>query len=165
MALSCHHILTVLAAVILCAVVSACSNVQVVRLTSDTFSSRAINEVEILEQEPTTDHLRLAELVASSSTSSLDNLQHDILKKAAKLGASAVVFSPPTVHTEQRIAQSGGYNPWGYYSPYYYGPGLYGPFGYGGMYGPWGPGWGYMDVPYVVQVQRLKGLAIRDTGS
>lgn len=156
-------------------VLSGCSHVQVFRLTSEKFAPRPINDVEILDKEPTTEHLRLAELLTSSSTSSLDDLQRDILKKAAKLGASAVVFSRPTVHTEQRVAYSGGYSPWGYYAPYYYGPGPRGYFGfgygpwpygsYGGMYGPWGPGWGYLDVPYVVQVQTLKGVAIRYTGS
>ena len=154
-----------------------CSNVQVVRLSSEHFPPRGIEEVEILDQEPTTEHLRLAELVASSSTSSLDDLQHDILKKAAKLGANAVVFSRSATHTEHRIARGPGYSPWGYYAPYYYGPGPrgyfgfgyggwpYGALGYGGMYGPWGPGWGYTAVPYTVQVTTLKGLAIRYTGS
>ena len=75
--------------------VSACSNVPVLHLTSEEFSPRPINDVQILEKEPTTEHLRLAEPVASSSTSSLDDLQRDIVKKAAKLGASAVVFSRP----------------------------------------------------------------------
>ena len=154
-----------------------CSPVQVVRLTSEQFPPRRVTEVEILDKEPATDHLRLAELVASSSTSSLDDLQQDILKKAAKLGASAVIFSRPTSHTEQRIAQGAGYSPWGYYAPYYYGPGPHGYFGYGygagpfatlgygSMYGPWGPGWGYTSMPYTVQVRTLKGLAIRYSGS
>jgi hypothetical protein len=164
-----------IAALVLCYGLSACSNVQVLRLTNENFAPRPINDVDILDKEPTREHLRLAELVKSSSTSSLDNLQRDILKKAAKLGASAVVFSRPTVHTEQRVAYSGGYSPWGYYAPSYYGPGLRGYFGfgygagfygsYGGMYGPWGPGWGYQDVPYVIEVQTLKGVAIRYTGS
>jgi hypothetical protein len=175
MAFSPSLIWNIVAAVMLSCGLSACSNVQVLRLTSDNFAPRPINDVEILDKEPTREHLRLAELVASSSTSSLDRLQRDILVKAAKLGASAVVFSRPTVQTEQRVAYSGGYSPWGYYAPYYYGPGPRGYFGfsygawpygsYAGMYGPWGPGWGYQDVPYVVQVQTLKGVAIRYTGS
>ena len=160
-----------LAAVMVSCALSAFSTVQVLRLTSEQFAPRPINDVKILEKEPTTEHLRLAELVTSSSTASLDDLQRDILKKAAKLGASAVVFSRPSIHTEQRVAYSGGYSPWGYYAPYYYGPwprGYFGfsygawPYGYGAMYGPWGPGW---DVPYVVQVQTLKAVAIRYTGS
>ena len=154
-----------------------CSPVEVVRLSSEQFPPRSVSEVEILDKEPATDHLRLAELVASSSTSSLDDLQQDILKKAAKLGASAVIFSRATSHTEQRIAQGVGYSPWGYYAPYYYGPGprgyfgygyVGGPFatlGYGSMYGPWGPGWGYTSMPYTVQIRTLKGLAIRYSGS
>ena len=162
-------------AVALCYGLSACSNVQVLRLTNETFAPRPMNDVEILDKEPTREHLRLAELAESSSTSSLDHLQRDILKKAARLGASAVVFSRPTVHTEQRVAYAGGYSPWGYYAPYYYGPGPRGYLGfsygawpyssYAGMYGPWGPGWGYQDVPYVLEVQTLKGVAIRYTGA
>lgn len=173
-----HKALPVLTGIVAASVLYGCSTVQVLRLTSEQFSPRRISEVEILDREPATEHLRLAELVTSSSTSSLEDLQRDILKKGAKLGASAVVFSRPTTHTEQRIAQGAGYSPWGYYAPYYYGPGPRGYFGYGygyggwpsmlgygSMYGPWGPGWGYTSMPYVVQVKTLKGLAIRYSGS
>lgn len=171
-----HSALVLFTGLLTASVLYGCSTVQVVRLSSQHFPPRTISEVEILNKEPATDHLRLAELVASSSTSSLEDLQHDILKKAAKLGASAVVFSRPTRHTEQRIAQGPGYNPWGYYAPYYYGSGPGGYFGYGygydgyggwpyarlgygSLYGPWGAGWAY--TPYNVQVWTLKGLAIQ----
>jgi hypothetical protein len=157
--------LSVFGAVLLCSVGMSCAPVQVLRLTSETFAPRPIQDVDILELAPPAAHLRLAELTTTSSTDSLETLQHAILKKAAKLGASAVIFSPPTLHTEQRLART-GYSPWGYYTPYYYGPGPRGSFGfgYGGMYGPWGPGWSEMDVPYMVDVQTLKGVAIRYTG-
>jgi len=145
-----------------------CSSVIVVRLTSETFPPRAVGEVEILSQEPSTEHVRIAEL-SETSTSNADKLQRDILKKAAQLGAHAVVFSIPTTHIEHGVTYQPVYSPWGYYAPYYYGPGLYGywgPWGYG--YGPWGPGWGYsqyVPVPYSVRVTTLKGVAIRYSGS
>lgn len=172
-----HKALPLFTGIVAVSLLYGCSTVQVVRLSSEQFSPRRTSEVEILDREPATEHLRLAELVASSSTSSLEHLQRDILKKAAQLGASAVVFSRPTTHIEQRITQAPGYSPWGYYAPYYYGAGAHGylgygyggwPYaslGYGSMYGPWGPGWGYTSVPYIVQVSTLKGLAIRYNGS
>lgn len=145
-----------------------CSSVNVVRLTSETFPSRAVDEVEILSQEPTTEHLRIADL-SETSTSDVDKLQRHILTKAAELGAQAVIFSAPTTRTEDRMAYQPVYSPWGYYAPYYYGPGPYGYWGpWGYRYGPWGSGWGYrsyVPVPYSVRLNTLKGIAIRYAGS
>jgi hypothetical protein len=145
-----------------------CSHVNIVRLTSETFPPRAVDEVEILSQEPTTEHLRIADL-SETSTSDVDTLQRHILKKAAELGAQAVIFSSPTTRIENRVAYQPVYSPWGYYAPYYYGPGPYGYWGpWGNSYGPWGPGWGYRNyapVPYSVRVTTLKGIAIRYAGS
>ena len=156
--------------------ITGCSSVQVLRLTSEAFPPTAVNDVAILAQPPSTAYQDIAELTASSSSHSVERLQHDILKKAAKLGAEAVVFSPPRVQHEHRVAYQPAYSPYGYYAPYYYGPVYWGGFGfggygsryYGGMYGPWGPGWGYgpgMAVPYTVRIQTLKGTAIRYSGS
>lgn len=159
-----------------------CSNVKVVRLTSETFPPRSVEDVEALDREPTTEHIRIAELSATSTSSNeVDSLRKQILKKAAKLGAQAVVFSPPTTRRERRIAYQPMYRPGGYYAPYYYGPGPGGYMGFGfgtwpygsygawgpyGMYGPWGPGWGYRQaIPYMVSVTTVKGLAIRYVGS
>ncbi len=153
--------LLILTGLLLAWACAGCSNVNVLRLTSETFPPRAVDEVEILSQEPTTEHLRVAEL-SETSTSSVDKLQRHILKKAAELGAHAVVFTLPSTHTEQRVAYQPVYSPWGYYAPYYYGPG---PYGY---WGPWGYGWGYqyyVPVWYFVRVTTLKGLAIRYSGS
>ena len=143
---------------------AGCSSVNVFRLTSETFPPHAVDEVRILSQEPTIEHLRIAEL-SETSTSDADTLQRHILKKAAQIGADAVVFSAPSMHTEDRVTYQPVYSPWGYYAPYYYGPGPYGnwgPWGYG--YQPWGFGWGYrqdVPVPYTVRVTTLKGIAIR----
>ena len=147
-----------------------CSSVTVFRLTSETFPPRPVEDVAILSQEPNTEHIRIAEL-SETSSSRVGTLQKHILKKAAQLGADAVVFSAPHTRSEQRVDYQPVYNPWGfyapYYSPYYYGPGPYGyswPLGY--AYGGWGP-WGYQQyaaVPYSVRVTTLKGVAIRYTG-
>jgi hypothetical protein len=147
-----------------------CSSVSVLRLTSETFPPRSVEEVAILSHEPTTEHIRIAEL-SETSSSRVGALQRHILKKAAQLGADAVVFSAPHTRLEQRVDYQPVYNPWAfyapYYSPYYYGPGPYGysPFGY--AYGGWGPSWGfqqYAAVPYTAHVTTLKGVAIRYTG-
>jgi hypothetical protein len=96
-------------------------------------------------------------------------MQHRILKKAAALGADAVVFAKPERHLEHHVTYEPAYSPWGHYGPYW-GPGSwgYGGFGYGGwayggMGGPWGWGGysGSTPVPYDVTVSSLKGTAIR----
>lgn len=147
---------------------TGCSSVHVVRLTSETFPPRAVDEVEILSQAPSTEHVRIAEL-SETSTTTVDTLQRHLLKKAAQLGAQAVVFSAPTTRIEDRVAYQPVYSPWGYYAPSYYGPGPYGYWGpWGYRYGPWGPGWGYpqyVPMPYSVRVTTLKGIAIRYSGS
>ena len=163
-----YKALSFFCALLLSWVCIGCSSVTVLRLTSETFPPRSVEEVAILSQEPTMEHIRIAELSESSSTR-VDALQRHILKKAAQLGADAVVFSAPHTRSEQRVDYQPVYNPWGfyapYYSPYYYGPGPFGysrPFGY--AYGGWGPSWGYRQyaaVPYLAHVTTLKGVAIR----
>ena len=142
---------------------AGCSSVQVVRLTSETFPPRSVNEVSILSREPGTAHVNIAEL-SETSSSDVQALQRHIVKKAAQLGADAVVFFPSVTHIEQRVDYQPAYSPWGY-GPYYYGPGPYGYWGpWGYRYGPWGPAWGYgsyMAVPYAVRVTTVKGTAIK----
>jgi hypothetical protein len=143
---------------------TGCSHVQVLRLTSETFPSRPVDDVAILSHEPNGSFMKIAEL-SESSSSNLHTLQQHLLKKAAELGADAVVFATPVTHSEQRTDYQPMYSPWGYYAPSYYGPGPYGYWGpWGYRYGPWGPGWGYPQyaaVPYTVRVTTLKGTAIK----
>ncbi|HEX6532037.1 MAG TPA: hypothetical protein VF019_05380 [Nitrospira sp.] len=143
---------------------SGCSQVQVLRLTSETFPPRAVSDIEILSREPDASFLKIAEL-SESSSSNVQTLQRHLLKKAGDLGADAVVFSIPVTRTEQRTDYQPLYSPWGYYTPYYYGPGPYGYWGpWGYRYGAWGPAWGYQQyaaVPYSVRVTTLKGVAIK----
>jgi hypothetical protein len=144
-----------------------CSSVSVLRLTSDTFPPRSVEEVAILSEAPPIEHIRIAEL-SETSSSRVDTLQRHILKKAAQLGADAVIFSVPHTRSEQRVDYQPMYSPWGYYAPYYYGPGPYGysrtwGYSYGG-YGAFVPFGGYQRyaaVPYSVRVTSLKGVAIR----
>jgi hypothetical protein len=144
---------------------AGCSHVQVLRLTSETFPPHAIDQVAVLSREPDTAHTRIAELSETSSSDNVGKLQRHLLKKAAELGADAVVFSVPITRTERRVSYQPMYSPWGYYAPYYYGPGPYGYWGpWGYRYGPWGPGWGYssvVPVPYLVRTTTVKGVAIR----
>ena len=151
--------------VLLGTIIAGCSNVQVLRLTSETFPAHEVSDVSILSHEPDTSHVRLAELSESSSSDGVETLQRHILKKAAELGADAVVFSPSITRTERGVAYQPTYSPWGYYAPYYYGPGPYGYWGpWGYSYGPWGPGWGYryaVPLPYLIRVTTVKGIAIK----
>lgn len=161
-----HNTLALFAGLLLSYAFIGCSNVNVLRLTSETFPPRSVDEVAILSREPAAEHIRIAEL-SETASSSVDTLQRHLLKKAAELGADAVVFSPSHSRTEQRWDYQPYYSPWGFYAPYYYGPYAYArPWGY--PYGAWGPSWGYRQyaaVPYSVRVTTLKGVAIRYTGS
>ena len=142
---------------------AGCANVQVLRLTSDTFPAREVEDVAILSRFPSQQHEKIAELSESSSSDNIEKLQRHVLSKAAELGADAVVFSTPITQIEQRVSYQPSYSPWGYYAPYY-GPapyGYWGPWGY--RYGPWGPTWGYQQtvvVPYTVRITTVKGTAI-----
>jgi hypothetical protein len=151
----------------------ACARVDMVRLTTESFPAKhSVEEVEILTQKPTSPTIQLAELSMESTSVSFETMQEKILKKAATLGADAVVFSEPMTSVQRKVAYQPVYSPWSYYGPYYgpgawgYGMGAYG-WGYRGMYGPWG-GAGYAGstpVPYDVAVNRLKGTAIRYTNT
>ena len=143
---------------------AGCANVQVLRLTSETFPPREVQDVAILSQFPSQQYEKVAELSETSSSDNVAKLQRHILDKAAELGADAVVFSTPVTRVEQRVSYQPAYSPWGYYAPYYYGPGPYGYWGpWGYRYGPWGPMWGYqhaVPVPYQVRTTTVKGTAI-----
>lgn len=151
-------------ALLLLTQVSACASVDMVRLTNATFSQKASGvDVEVLEQEPTRPHVRLAELHMDDPSLSFVRMQERLRTKAASLGADAVVFAKPERHIEHQIAHTPAYARWGYGSPFY---GLR--WGYGASYGPWAWGWlwgGSMAVPYDLEVKALSGTAIRYTGS
>jgi hypothetical protein len=145
--------------------VAGCSHVQVLRLTSETFPPREVEDVAILSERPSVPYQKIAELSETSSSDNLERLQQHLLDKAAQLGADAVVFGTPITRTEHHVTYQPVYSPWGYYAPSYYGPGPYGYWGpWGYHYAPWGLGWGYsrsIPVSYLVRVTTLKGTAIR----
>lgn len=152
----------------LCLCFSACTSVDTILLTNDTFPPKgSAEEVAVLRQTPTRPHRDLAELRIDDNWLSFGSMQHKILNRAAALGADAVVFTQPQTRTIRRETYQPIYGPWGYNSPYYGGPWGYGM--YGGLYGGWGP-WGgvpfgSMAVPYEYHetVRILTGTAIRYT--
>ena len=108
-------------------IITGCTSVDTVRLTSKTFSPKSSpQEVQIIDRTPPCKHIRLAQLSVEDDTSSYDTQQAAILKKAAKLGADAVVFHKGT----QRVKTSPAYG--GYGGAYRYPGWGYGPYGVGG---------------------------------
>ncbi|HKW87005.1 MAG TPA: hypothetical protein VJM82_08040 [Nitrospiraceae bacterium] len=147
------------------------ATVDVIRLTAEKFPEKtSADEVEVLEQAPGRPHIEIAELTIGDSGTSVARLQRKILKKAASLGADAVVFSKPHSQVEQGVTYQPLYDP--LYNPFWYGSGGWGsPWGMGwgspwGGYGnPWGMGFGgyggSVAVPYETTLISLKGIAIR----
>ena len=137
----------------------SCTSVDTFVLTNQTFPPKSsIQEVEIVDREPPCAHIAIAQLsVDDRESTDFRSEQLQILKKAADLGADAVVFSKPEKHIEHHVT--------------YRSPGIGGPWGMG-YYGY--PGWGYgtvygmgygagMAIPYDYTVKSLKGIAIRFT--
>ncbi len=143
-----------------------CTFVNTLLLTSQTFPAKASwQEVEILDREPSCEHIGIAQLsMEDSGSDSYDTEQVNILKKAASLGSDAVVFAKPEKRVEHGISYQGPMmmgGPWGM--------GMYGypGWGYGGGYGM-GYGMGYggsMALPYDYTVTTLTGIAIRYTNN
>ncbi len=150
---------------------AACASVDTIRLTSETFPPKAsVDEVEVLEHDPARPYIAIAELRVGDSWLSFGSLQRKILKRAAALGADAVVFSQPEVQVEHEVAYEPVYSPWGFYGPFN-GPWAWG-YGYGGWgygVGPypwtWGTSVGSVAVPYDEAFKMLAGTAIRYVGS
>lgn len=142
---------------------AGCVDVDTVRLTSQQFPQKSsVDQVEVLQQVPACPHVALAELRVEDSSSDYGAMQQNMLARAAKLGADAVVFAKPEEQIQHQVT----------YQPLGMGPFGYGGLGYGGMmYGPYPYGMGYYGgypaysgsqaVPYDVEVKSLKGLAIR----
>lgn len=144
----------------------SCVSVDTVRLTNQKFPAKdSIEEVEILDRTPPCDHVVIARLsVDDSEYDSFESEQKKILKKAAALGADAVIFSKPQKNIKRGVTYSGmGCMSCG---PYGYGTYGYPGWGYGSGYG-YGMGWGYggTAIPYNYTVKSLKGVAIHFTNS
>ncbi|WP_447971965.1 hypothetical protein [Nitrospira sp. Kam-Ns4a] len=145
---------------LLCAALTACTSVDMIRMTNETFPPKAsTDEVEVLDRVPTCPHIQLAELIIEESTDSYDAMQAKILKKAAQLGADAVLFAKPEKEIRHQVAYSSPMvGPWAYPMGWGYGGWMYDPYGFG-------MGYGSMAVPYDQAVRSLKGLAIRYTNA
>ena len=158
-----------LSLLVLCLLFSACTSVDTILLTSDTFPPKeSADEVAVLEHKPALPHREIAELRIGDSWLSFGSLQRKILNQAATLGADAVIFAKPQTVTQHEVAYQPLYDPWGYNSPYYGTPWGYGGYGgYGGPFGSWGLwGGGYsgsVAVPYDEVTRMLMGTAIRYT--
>lgn len=142
-------------------IMSGCTSVDTLRLTSQTFPSKhSIQEVEVIALEPKCPHIALAQLSVEDDAVSFEKEEGAILKKAADLGADAVVLHRGTKRTVATPAYGGyAYNyaspGWGYGS---YGMGGFSVGGYG--YSAYGMG---TPMTYDTTVRSLTGIAIRYT--
>ena len=135
-------------------IIGGCTSVDTVLLTSQTFPPKnSIQEVEVLSRTPKRAHVAIAQLSVEDAASSFEKQQGAILKKAAKLGADAVVFRRGTKRTVATPAY-GGYA-YSYSSPGW-GYGSYGGVGY--SYYGYGRG---TPMTYDTTVRSLTGIAIR----
>ena len=150
-------------------IMAGCTSVDTIRLTSQTFPPKnSTQEVEVIALEPKCAHIALAQLSVQDSVQSYENEEGAILKKAADLGADAVVLHRGTKRSVATEAYGGyaynySYPGWGYAS---YGTGGYGGYGTSGYtiggygYSPYGMG---TPMTYDTTVRSLTGIAIRFT--
>jgi hypothetical protein len=145
-------------------IMAGCTSVDIIRFTSQTFPPKnSVQEVEVMALEPKCAHIALAQLSVQNAAESYEDEEGAILKKAADLGADAVVLHRGTKRTVATPAYGGyAYNysspGWGYAS---YGMGGYGTSGYaigGYAYSPYGMG---TPMTYDTTVRSLTGIAIR----
>ena len=135
-------------------IIGGCVSVDTVRLTSQTFPPKnSIQEVELLFLTPKRAHVTIAQLSVEDSALSYEKMQAAILKKAAKLGADALVLR----RGRQRIVGTPAYggHAYGYSSPGW-GYGSYG----GVSYSYYGYGRG-APMTYDNILRTLTGIAIR----
>ncbi len=147
-------------------IMTGCTSVDTIRFTSQTFPPKKSDlDVEVMALEPKCAHIAIAQLSVMNSAVSYENEEGAILKKAADLGADAVVLHRGTKRTVATPAYGGyaynySYPGWGYGS---YGMGGYGGYGMGYTvggfgYSPYGMGTPMM---YDTTVRSLSGIAIR----
>ena len=148
-------------------IMTGCTSVDTILLTSQTFPpKKSTLDVEVMALEPKCPHIALAQLSVLDSAESYADEEGAIIKKAADLGADAIVLYKGTKRTVSTPAYGGyaynyGYPGWGYASYGMGGYGGYGTTGYtiGGFgYSPYGMGTPMM---YDTTVRSLTGIAIR----
>jgi len=142
-------------------IMAGCTSVETVRLTDQGFPAKSsIQEVEVIALEPKCPHIAIAQLSVVDDAVSFETEEGAILKKAADLGADAVVLHRGKKRTVATPAYGGyAYNytspGWGYGS---YGMGGYSMGGYG--YSAYGMG---TPMTYDTTVRSLTGIAIHYT--
>ncbi len=147
-------------------IMTGCTSVDTIRFTSQDFPpKKSVLDVEVMALEPKCAHIAIAQLSVVDSAVSYEDEEGAILKKAADLGADAVVLYHGTKRTVATPAYGGyaynySYPGWGYGS---YGMGGYGGYGMGYTvggfgYSPYGMGTPMM---YDTTVRSLSGIAIR----
>ena len=135
-------------------IIGGCTSVDTVLFTSQTFPPKnSIQEVEVLSRTPKRAHVAIAQLSVEDAASSFEKQQGAILKKAATLGADAVVFRRGTKRTVATPAYGG--HAYSYSSPGW-GYGSYGGVGY--SYYGYGRG---APMTHDTTVRSLTGIAIR----
>lgn len=144
----------------ICLLLTACSSIDVdtIRYTTEPSPPRPSSaSVLTLSDPPGWPYKKLAQISARGPRAELDDLQEEILERAAELGAEAVIFDKEITHVHRDVAYRPTYRSYGYYDPWYrpdaYGIGRRG-LGYGSGYGA--------PVPHetVTVIESLKGTAI-----
>ena len=138
---------------------TGCVSVRVVPLTDESFPSRTNHEVvPWLDSEPTSAHIKLARIIATSQSADEDRMRDKILARANTLGADAVVAG------QFDIFESMGSGPL-YQSTLGPAAGSFGPYASG--WGWWNPfhydSWSYMQgsADQIGRSEYLSGTAIR----
>ena len=77
----------------ICALLSGCVSIRVEPLTQESYPPRERSaRVQVLQTEPSTAHIKLARIIATSDSADEDQMREKILARAKTLGADAVVM-------------------------------------------------------------------------
>jgi hypothetical protein len=83
---------------ILGCLLAACVSIHVESLSQQHYPARPSSEpIEVINTEPTLQHVKLARIIATSESASEDRLKDKILARARELGADAVVLGQADV--------------------------------------------------------------------
>lgn len=115
---------------------AACVSVRVEPLTHESYPPRERGEpVQWLETEPSSPHIELARIIATSQSADEDRLREKILARAGTMGADAVVLGkfdvlesigPSPLYQSTLGPAADSFSPyaggWGWWNPFYYDP-------------------------------------------
>jgi hypothetical protein len=141
-----------------CAVLVGCVSVRVESLTHESYPPRANHTaVQWLETEPSSPHIKLARIIATSQSADEDRMRDKILARAETIGADAVVLGrsdvlesmmgPSPLYESTLGPAADSFSPYagGWWSPFYYDP------------------WSFVqgDADQIGRTEYLSGTAIR----